>query len=157
MAHRDRLHDAAAHAMTDGACFPDVELIEHRDDAIGLRANVHRSLHRTVASAEAKQIEHDEPMAGRHERNDVAPQMAGRRKAVDEDDGIADTSRAGGVVVDPCAVEIEKLTAHASDRFAWGREDDEFYPEPPDKAKRAVTRVTARFVFRELRWIARAT
>jgi len=83
--------------------------------------------------------------------------MAGRRKAVDKDDGIADASRAGGVVVDPCAVEIEKLTAHASGRFAWGREDDEFYSEPPDKAKRAVTRVTARFVFRELRWIARAT
>ena len=95
-------------------------------------------------------IQDDEAMSRRHERNDVAPQMPGRRKAVYEDNGIPGATRAGGVVIDPCAVEIEKLTAHASGRFAWGREDDEFRPATPDKATRAVTGVTARVVFREL-------
>ena len=157
MPHGDGLRDAAAHAVTDDARFFDIELVEHGDDAVGLRLHVHRALHRAIASPEAEQIEHDEAMARRHERDDIRPEMARGREPVYEHDRVAGAARAGGVVVDPCAVEIEELTAHASARFAWGREDDRFGAGVASKAKRAVTLVTARSVFRELRWIARAT
>jgi len=122
-----------------------------------LCANADRPLHWTVAASETEQVEHDEPVAGRHEGNDVAPEVARRGEAMEEDDRISGATRAGGIVVDPCAVEIEKLTAHASARLAWGREDDGFRADAPLNAKRAATGVTARFVFRELRWIVRAT
>ena len=78
-------------------------------------------------------------------------------KSVDEHDGIAGAARAGGVVVDPRAGEIEKLTAHASARSHGGGKMRRVgrTRRPPAKAKRAVTIVTARAVFSELRWNAR--
>src|SRR3954467_11610516 len=118
MPDSDRLRDSTADAVTNNARLANFELVEYGDDAVGVRANVHFVLRRTIAPAKAEEVEYDETMALRHERNDVAPQVAGRRKAVQEDHGIAGAASAGGVVVDPRAVEIEKLTAHASARLA---------------------------------------
>ena len=120
VSHGDRLRDTAADTVTDDARFFHIELVEHGDDAIGVRADVHRPAHGTIAAPEAEEIEDDEAMPRRHERNDVAPEMSRRRKTVHEDNGVPGAARTGGVVVDPRAVEIEKLTAHASGRFALG-------------------------------------
>jgi hypothetical protein len=68
---------------------------------------------RPIAASESEEIEDDEPMPWRHQRDDVAPEVARRRKAVEEDDGHAATARSCGVVVEPRAAKIEKLTAHA--------------------------------------------
>jgi len=64
-------------------------------------------------------------MAARHERDDVAPEVTRRREAVEKHDGYAGAARSGGVVVDPRAAKIEKLTAHAKlyQETASGRED----------------------------------
>ncbi len=121
--HGDALRDASAESMTDDARALDAQFVEQGDDAIGVRARVDGARQRTVAAPVAEEVEHDETMSRRHERNDFAPEMAGGRESVDEHDRIARAARAGGVVVETRARQIDELTAHASARLAWGGED----------------------------------
>lgn len=120
VANGDRLCDAAANAVSHDARALDAELIEHRDDAFRMGADVDGAIEWAVAASVAEQVSDDEPMARRHERYDVAPQMAGGRKAVQEDDWFAGAPRAGGVVVDARAGEVEEFTAHEMGRVALG-------------------------------------
>jgi hypothetical protein len=88
-----------------------------------VRANVDRARERSIASAVAKQVEHNDAVAGWYERDDVAPETAGRRKPVDEYDRIAGAARAGRVIVEAGTGQIEELTAHQRPWIASRRED----------------------------------
>jgi len=123
MSNGQRLRDAAANTVTNDARTLDVQFVEHLHHALGMRMNADVASEWSVASAVAKQIEHDESVAGGHERHDVAPQMARGGEAVDEHDGPTGATRSGRVVVQARARQIEKLTAHANPGVASGRED----------------------------------
>src|SRR5262249_310569 len=98
MADGDRLCDTAAHAVAHDARARNSELIEDADDAFRVRANVDGAGERTITSAVAEQVEHDDAMARRRERDDVAPEMTRRRKAVEKHDRIAGAARSGRIV-----------------------------------------------------------
>jgi hypothetical protein len=66
-----------------------------------------------IAAAVAEEVEDYEAVAGRNERDDIVPQMARRRKSVNKHGWYSGASRAGRIVVQPSAGEVEKLTAHA--------------------------------------------
>jgi hypothetical protein len=85
---------------------------------------VDATLARSIAATIAEEVEYDETMSSWNERNDFVPQMTRRRKSVDEHGRHSGTSCSGGVVVQPGAGEIEKLTAHASLGVASGAEDE---------------------------------
>jgi len=111
--HGERLRDAASDAVSDEACAVDAKLVEEGDSSFGVRADVDRMCQRPIAASEPEEIEDDEPVPAGHQRDDVAPKVTGRRKAVEEDDGHAGAARSCGVVVESRAAQIEKLTAHA--------------------------------------------
>ena len=119
----DRLRDAAADAVTNETCAFDPELIEQRDHSFGMCAHIDGALEWTIASAVTEEIDDDDSMPGGHEGNDVVPEMPRGRESVEKYHGIAAAARAGGVVVESRAGEIEKLTAHGGTWVAWGRED----------------------------------
>ena len=50
MMHGDGLRDAAADAMPDDACALDTKLVEQRDRSLGVRGDVDRMRHRSVAA-----------------------------------------------------------------------------------------------------------
>ena len=79
---------------------------------------------RPVAATIAEQVEHDEPVSRRNERDDFVPQMARRRKSVDEHRGHSGTARSGGVVVQPGAGEVENIALESTRTI----EIDEFVP-----------------------------
>jgi hypothetical protein len=110
---RDQLRDAATHTVTHDACALDSELIEYFDDAFSVSLRVYAVSARSVAPAISEQIEDDETVSWWNERNDLVPQMARRRKTMDEYRGYSGAPRSSGVVVQPGAGEVEKLTAHA--------------------------------------------
>jgi hypothetical protein len=120
MLHGKRLSDAAAKPVSHDACAIDGELVEQLDDSIRVPSCVNWASERAITSTVAEQIEHNEPMARRHEWNDAAPEMARCWEAVDEHDRNTGAARPCGVVVQPCAGEIEKLTAHAKAGIASG-------------------------------------
>lgn len=120
---RDQLRDTAAQSVTDDTGTIDSELIENLDDARSVSLRVHLVAAWSVAAAISEQVEYDKTMPRWNEGNDLVPQMARRRKAVDEYRGYSGSPRSGGVVVQPGAGEVEKLTAHASLEIALERED----------------------------------
>ena len=111
---RNQLRDAATHSVTHDTRTRDSELIEDLDDAFSVGLRVHSVSSRPIAPAVAEQVEDDEAVSGWNERNDLVPQMARRRKTVDEYCGYSGAPRSGGVVIQPGAGEVEKLTAHAN-------------------------------------------
>ena len=100
MSDGDRLSDPAADAVANETCAIDAELVEELDDAFGMGADVDAVCQWPIASTVSEEIDDDESVARRHERNDVTPQMSRCREAVQKDDGIAGASGSGGVVVD---------------------------------------------------------
>src|SRR5678815_2865237 len=99
VANGKRLRDASADAVTDDACALDMQFVEHLHHALGVRMNADGTSEWTVASPVAEQVQHDESVAGRHERHHIAPQMARGGEAVNEHDGLTDAARAGRVVI----------------------------------------------------------
>ena len=61
--------------MTDDARAIDPQLIEDLDDSFGVGLRVDAARSRPVAAAVAEEVEHDEPVSGRNERDDFIPQM----------------------------------------------------------------------------------
>src|SRR5207237_1344471 len=110
--HGNRLRDAAADTVPHETRAFDAQLIHQCNHTLGVRAHIDGAVQRTIAATVSKQVDDDDAMARRHERNDVAPQVSRRRKSVQKYDGIAPAAGAGGVVVESRAGEIEKLTAH---------------------------------------------
>jgi len=58
-------------------------------------------------------------MPHRHQRYDVAPQMSGRREAMEKNDRFADAPSPRRVIVEPNATDVDELTAHRGSRLAW--------------------------------------
>jgi hypothetical protein len=111
--HGERLSDSAADAVSDEARAIDAKLIEQCDRSLGVRADVDWVRAGPIAASVAEEIEDDQSVSGWHQRDDVAPQMARGREAVKKNHGYAGAARSCGVVVEPRAAKIEKLTAHA--------------------------------------------
>ena len=65
---RDQLGDAATHSVTDDAGAIDPQLIEHLDDPLGVCLRVDAARSRPVAAAVAEQVEDNESVPGRNER-----------------------------------------------------------------------------------------
>jgi hypothetical protein len=65
-----------------------------------------------IASAVAEEIDDHHAMTRRNEWNDIAPEVPGRRKPMNEDYRLSSTACPGGVVVEPDATEIDEFTAH---------------------------------------------
>ena len=93
------------------------------DDALGVGANVDGACERTVAATVAEQVDDDDAMPRRHERNDVAPEMARCRKAVQEHDGLTGAAGSGGVVVDARAGRDRGTHRACETRSRIGAED----------------------------------
>jgi hypothetical protein len=113
MMHGERLRDSTADAVTDEARATDAKLIEQCDRSVSVRGDVDGMRAGAIAASVSQEVEHDQSMPGRHQRDDTAPEMARCRKAVKEYNGYAGAARSGGVVVEPRAAKIEELTAHA--------------------------------------------
>lgn len=109
----ERLRDTTAHVVSNDAGAFDAKVVEQRDHSFGVRADVDGACEGPIAASESEEVDDDQPVPGRHERDDIDPEMARRRETVEEQNGYAGAARSGGVVVDPRAAEIEKLTAHA--------------------------------------------
>jgi hypothetical protein len=111
--HGEGLRDSTADAVSDEARAIDAKLVEQRDRSLGVRADVDRVRAGPITASVAEEVEDDEAVAGWHQRDDVAPQVARCREAVKENHGYARAARSCGVVVEPRAAKIEELTAHA--------------------------------------------
>jgi hypothetical protein len=71
-----------------------------------------------VASAIAEEVDDDDAVSGRDERDHLGPEVSRGREAVNQDDGLAGAARAGGVVIEACAVEVDKLAPHGEGTMA---------------------------------------
>jgi hypothetical protein len=91
----------------------DAQVIEHGHESLGVRPDVNRVRSRRIAAAKAQQVEHHDAMTFRKPRHNVAPQVAGRGKSVQQHYWLAGSARAGGVVVQSGAVDVEEFAAHA--------------------------------------------
>jgi hypothetical protein len=90
----------------------DAEAVEHGHESLGMCPDVDGMAARRVAPAEAQQVQDENAVAGGELGDDVAPEVAGGGKTVDQDDRLTGSAGAGRVVIEPDAVEVEKLTAH---------------------------------------------
>jgi hypothetical protein len=113
-----RLRHSTAEPVADDACLVDTELVEDLDESVGVRARVDGTVERAIASSKAEEVEHHDAVARGHERNDVVPELARRRVAVDEHDRNASNARSVSVVLEPGAGHVEEFTAHACERIA---------------------------------------
>jgi hypothetical protein len=75
VSHGKGLRDASAKSVSDDASRMDVELVEQLDDAGRMSTNVEVAPARPITPPVAEEIEHNDAVAGRHERDDVVPQM----------------------------------------------------------------------------------
>ena len=126
VANSERLRDASANPVSRDAGAIDLELVEQRDQALGVCADIDRMIEGTIASPVAEKVDHHQPVSRRHERYDLSPEVTGGGEAVNENDWLAGATGTRGVVIKPRAVEIEKLTAQddSNERaLASGRED----------------------------------
>src|SRR5512132_31165 len=98
--------------MSDNAGTRNSELVEQLDDPSAVGADVDWMRQRTIAASIAEEIDDDQAVSGRHERHNVAPEMARRGEAVQEHDGFAGAACAGRVVIESRPAEIEELTSH---------------------------------------------
>jgi hypothetical protein len=73
MSNGDGLRDSTADAVSDDARALDTQLVEQLDDAFGVGADADAVCQWPIASAVSEEIDDDESMARRHERNDVTP------------------------------------------------------------------------------------
>src|SRR3954471_1402676 len=112
MPDREELGNSAADVVSNDARIVDPEQVQQLDDSLGVAANTYRSAKRTITSSVTEKIEDHHPVAGRHQRDHIVPQVPRGWKAVNEDDRLARAARARRVVVQPNAVEIDELTAH---------------------------------------------
>jgi len=65
-----------------------------------------------IGSTETQQVRYDEPMSGRQERNEVAPEVAAGWEAVYEYDRFARSARSGSVVVESVVADLDELSSH---------------------------------------------
>jgi hypothetical protein len=96
----------------------DSEHVEQLDHTVSVGTNANGSTRGPIAPTIPEKIDDDDSVSGRYERYDVAPQMARCGESMQEHDGLPRASRAGGVVVQLYAVEVDEFTAH---RDAWWR------------------------------------
>ena len=75
MADGEPLRDAAADIVTDHARVVDPQDVEELDHSIRVGADPDRSSERAIAAAVAKEVDNDDAMAGRHEGDDICPQV----------------------------------------------------------------------------------
>jgi hypothetical protein len=102
--------------VPDNRRVVDRELIEEPDDPLGVTANRHIPPGRTVAPPVAKQVDHDDTMPLRNERNYIGPKVRRRWKSVKKNDGLAGSTTSGGVVVEARSVYVDELTPHERSR-----------------------------------------
>ena len=88
----ERLRHATAQAVSHDARARNGERVEECRQALGVRAELERTVAGRIAAAVAEKVEHHESVTGRHERNHVAPEVARRGEAVDEHHGLARTA-----------------------------------------------------------------
>ena len=87
--HRERLRHAAADTMTDDACARDAESVEQCHQSLGVRSEAKRAPSWWITASVAEQVEHHEASAGRHQRDDIAPEVARGGEAVHEHHRVA--------------------------------------------------------------------
>jgi hypothetical protein len=97
----------------------DSEYVEQLDNAVSMGTNSNGSAGGPIAPTVAEKIDHNYSMSCWYERYDVAPQMTRCREAMQEHDGLARASRAGRVVVELHAVEVDEFTAHGDAWWRW--------------------------------------
>src|SRR5690349_12181915 len=112
MANGEPLRDSAAHIVANHARVTDPEEVKQLDHSLCVRADSHRPAKRTIASAIAEQVDDYDPVAGRNERNNIGPQVPRRWESVEEHHRLPRAARAGRVVIQTNAVQIDKFTAH---------------------------------------------
>src|SRR5919198_3608380 len=112
MPHGEPLRDASTNAVADDASIVDPEHIHELDHAIGVRANADRPAEWTIAAPITEHVHHDHAMSGRHQGDDVAPEMSRGREAMKKDDRLTGAPRAGRVVIEPNATDVDELSAH---------------------------------------------
>src|SRR5438309_7516778 len=112
------LCDTASESVTYDTTAIDSQLVEKLDDPVCMCACADLARERTVASAKSEEVEDNQAVSGRHERDNVTPEVARRRKSVNEHNGYAGPARSSGVVVETRAGKVEKLTAHAREGSA---------------------------------------
>ena len=98
--------------MPDDAGPLDSQRVEQSDDPLCVRVKREGSAGRRIAATEPQEVGDHEAVARWHLRDDIAPEVARRRKPVEEDDRLAGTTSSGSVVVESCAADIDELTAH---------------------------------------------
>jgi hypothetical protein len=105
--------------VPNDASVVDSEYVKQLDNPVGMRTNANGSAGGPIAPTVPEKIDHDHSMSCRYERYDVAPEVTRCREAMQEHDGLARASRAGRVVVELHAVEVDEFTAHGDAWWRW--------------------------------------
>jgi hypothetical protein len=103
--------------MSDDARPRDPEIVEEARDELRMSTDADIGTNGPVASTEAEKIDDDHPMPGRQARNEVAPEVARSGESVYEHDRVTGAARAGSVVVQPRAREIDELASHGGEKM----------------------------------------
>jgi hypothetical protein len=106
------LSDASANVVADDARVVDSKRIEETNDALGVPANGDVFPRGPIAAAITQQIDNDDTMTLRNQRNYIGPEVRGSREPMEKHDRLAGSTRTGSVVVESRAVDVDKLTSH---------------------------------------------
>jgi hypothetical protein len=98
--------------VANHARVADPEEVEQLDHSLCVRTDSYGPAKRTIASAIAEQVDDYHTVAGRNERNNIGPEVPRSWKSVEKHHRLPRATRAGCVVVQPNAVQIDKFTAH---------------------------------------------
>ena len=110
--HRHRLRDPAADVVADNARIVDRERVEQAHHSLGVAAHGNIAAGRPIASPVAEQIDDNNAVSLRNERDDLGPEVRRRWKSVKKDDRLAGSATSGSVVVEPRTVYVNELTSH---------------------------------------------
>jgi hypothetical protein len=75
MLDRQPLRDPATHVVPDDAREVDAQRVEQTEHAFAVPTDAQVATERAVAAPVAQEVADDEPVARRHEPDDVAPQV----------------------------------------------------------------------------------
>ena len=78
-----------------------------------------------ITSAVTQQVKHQDAVALRKARQELAPQMRGHKGTMDQHNRDARAARTGRVAVQPGTTDIHELTAHQLLEWETGRAKDE--------------------------------
>jgi len=116
--------------VPDDGSVVDRELIEEPNNALGVTSHRHIPPRRAITPSVAEEVDHNDTMTLRHERNHIGPEMRRRRKSVKENDRLAGSATSGGVVVESRSVYVDELTPHEGSRRRYPGDIDGMRASP---------------------------